>query len=224
MNTRTSNTVWEDLERPQTLADKSWTPTSIDGVEFPDDKEPEVYRATRAAMHAVSDQELTDLRELNHQTAAYSTLPCVAPPLSPEPPVPVSGKPCEIASMQERSHAVTAYTPEGQPQFPVYQQEIQERCDAMSAPLADPKRLPLASGEPPIGKKIPYKRITSRMMTSVKGAVRDMKNFDQLSQTHETPEKVVYFVMTREERYPYLMLTLTVILTMLAIMSACRCG
>lgn len=216
--------VWNGVERPQTLADKSFAPTSIENVEFPDDLEPDMFHANRAAMHANSTQELVDLHAMNQQTTAYPTLSCVAPPLSTIPPRPVSGPACELASMEERSHAITAYNTQGHPLFPRFQQQIQERCEAMPDPgPVDPKLLPPASGEPPIGKKS-RKHITSRMMNSVRGAVYDMRNFDKLppAQAGQPPEQVAKFVLTRDHRGPYLLLVLTLVLVLIALVSACR--
>jgi len=220
-NMNTPVQVWNGVERPQTLADKSFAPTSIENVEFPDDKEPDVFRANRAAMHANSSQELTDLHAMNQQTTAYSTLSCVAPPLSNVPPPKSTPPACEVASMEERSHAITAY-----PLFPQFQQQIKERCDAMPDPTSNPKILPPASGEPPIGKKPrrPYKYITSRMMNSVRGAIHDMKHYDELppAKVGKTPEQVANFVVTRDNRGPYLLLMLMLVLVLVALVSVIK--
>jgi hypothetical protein len=64
----TSVEIYKQSERPQTLADISFAPTSIAGIEFPDDTEPIVFEVNRAAMEELGKAELKELEALNQQT------------------------------------------------------------------------------------------------------------------------------------------------------------
>ncbi len=117
--------IWSWADRPQTLADISFAPTSIDHIEFPDDIQPVAYQANRAAMAANGAGELAELQTRNQQTTAYPTLSCVAGPMSPSY---VSGAACDVNAMQERSHGITAYATDGQPVLPRFNTDRAAAC------------------------------------------------------------------------------------------------
>ena len=201
--------IWEEKERPQTLADKSFAPTSITGVEFPDDIEPDMYRANRAAMEANGRDELNELMGLNHRTTAYPTLSCTSGPMSP---IYRSARPCDLDTMNDVSHGITAYTRHGQPLLPQFNVQRAAQCGAMAEAgvgigAPNPQLVTRASGEPPIGygvnsyfryggdgeqsvppaaptkkktKKSRFKHMGVRMMNSARGTMYDLRHFSDL--------------------------------------------
>lgn len=240
MNYLASSDIWGEKERRQTLADISFAPTSVNGVEFPDDVEPDMYRANRAAMEANGKNEMAELVALDQRTTAYPSLSCTAGPMSPAyKPAPL----CDLNSMRDVSHGVTAYTQQGQPLFPQYNQQRQSVCGemkqagvGMGAP--NPALVRRASGEPPIGyapntyfkydgveekkKKNGLREKTRhmgvRMMNSVRGAVYDMQHFSELppAQSGEAPSQVAWYAVSRDNRFPYILLIGVAIVALIA--------
>lgn len=226
-----STQIWDEAERPQTLADQGFTPTSIENIEFPDDMGPVAYRANRALMSYNSKKELQALHAMNQETAAYPTLACLSGPKVP--PV-QGGSSCEVGSMEARSHAITAYS-EGTPLFPQFYAANTDMCDSMREQGVGmyPTRLPLASGDPPIGYKeeneekedVPkhvLKHTGMRMLNSVRGALYDLQHFNELppAQNGEAPSSVATFAVTRDNRLPYLFLVVIAVLVLVAVVAA----
>lgn len=213
------------------MADISFAPTSIQGIEFPDDREPDMYRATRAAMEANSRQELRELQTLDHHTTAYPSLGCTAGAMSPTYP---AAPACDLASMRDVSHGITAYTQDGAPLLTQFNTQRAQACaDMQAAGLG----LGPGAGTPPIGyqpntyggaaaaaatttvKKQPRSRhMGVRMLNSVRGALYDMQHFSELppAQSGESPSQVTWYAMTRDNRLPYLMLLFIAILVVVA--------
>ena len=223
-----STQIWDEAERPQTLADQGFTPTSIENVEFPDDVAPVAYQANRALMSYNSKKELQVLHAMNQQTAAYPTLSCLS---GPKVPGVQGGSSCEVGAMEARSHAITAYS-EGRPLFPQFHEANTDMCETMREQGAGmyPTRLPLASGSPPIGyseeeeqkEKHVLKHTGMRMLNSVRGALYDLQHFNELppAQRGEAPSSVATFAMTRDNRLPYLFLVVIAVLVLIAVVAA----
>lgn len=216
--------IWDEPERPQTLADVAFATTSIDNVEFPDDIEPVSFQANRAAMAENAAGELRELQALNQHTTAYPTIACTTGPMSP---VYRGGPACDVASMEERSHGITAYTG-GKPLLTQFNAERADMCTSMQAAGVGmshhPELVARASGEPPIGynarlKKPKLRHITTRMANSVRGAMYDLQHFNELppAQSGQSPGAVAMFAMTRDNRTPYLLLAFILLLVLSAV-------
>jgi len=222
--------LWNEAERPQTLADKSFAPTSIMGVEEPDDTEPVAFQANRAAMAANGASELRQLHGLNQQTTAYPSIGCTVGAMSPSYS---GGAACDVAAVEERSHGITAYT-QGTALLPRFDAQRAERCASMEAAgvglSEDPSLVARASGEPPIGyearelKKPRMHHLTTRMANSVRGALYDLQHFDELppARSGSSPGAVTTFALTRDNRTPYLLLVLVFVLVLIATVSMVR--
>ena len=242
--------IWSWPERPQTLADTSFAPTSINHVEFPDDLGPVAYQANRAAMASNGKGELEELEARNQRTTAYPSVGCVAGPMSPDYS---GGKACDINAMQERSHGITAYTTQGAPVMHPFNVERSAACAAMETSgiglgASNPGFVARASGEPPIGyapqpmkpsfgprhpvrvetkktkDKIPFGMIPMRTLNSVRGALYDLKHFNELpaAQNGESPSGVAMFALTRDNRAPYLCIAVVVVLILTAVIILLR--
>lgn len=220
-----STEIWDEPERPQTLADTAFTPTSIENVEFPDDLGPVAFQANRAAMSYNSKKEMQELESMNQQTAAYPTLSCLSGPHAPNLG---GGSSCEVGSMEERSHGITAYV-EGAPVFPQFYNEKMDTCGAMQEMGVGEgaTRLPLASGDPPIGYKASkpaLKHLGTRMMNSVRGAMYDLQHFNELppAQSGDAPSEVAKFAFSRDNRLPYIMLVVICVLMLMGVVGGVR--
>jgi hypothetical protein len=209
------------------LADNAFTPTSIENVEFPDDLAPVAFQANRAAMSYNSKKELQELEAMNQQTAAYPTLTCLSGPMAPNLG---GGSQCEVGSMESRSHAITAYSG-GTPLFPQFYNQKVDTCATMQEQGVGmgPTRLPLASGDPPIGyreakPKPALKHMGTRMMNSVRGALYDLQHFNELppAQSGEAPSEVAKFALSRDNRLPYIFLVITCVLMLMAVAGAVK--
>lgn len=241
------NDIWNWPERAQTLADISFAPTSINNIEFPNDIGPIAYQANRSAMASNANEELLELEARNQQTTSYPTIPCVAGPMSPEYR---NGRKCDVNAMQERAHGITTYDTNGSAILPQFNAQRALSCTNMELRgvgigTPDPSLLPRASGEPPIGyapnvyskrdnvritkqnrrnKSIPFKSIPTRTFNSVRGAIYDMKHFNQLppAQAGASPSHVASFALTRDGRMPYLIILLTVVLAITSVIFIVR--
>ena len=202
--------IWNAPERPQTLADISFAPTSINHVEFPDDIEPVAFQANRALMAANGAGELAELEARNQQTTAYPSLACTTGPMSPNYR---GGPACDVAAMEERSHGITAYT-RGAPLLTQFNTERAEMCG------------PSPSFAEPTYAKPKMRHITTRMANSVRGALYDLKHFDELppARSGQSPGAVTAFALSRDNRTPYLLLVLILILVLCAVVSLVRSG
>ena len=226
--------IWDAPERPQTLADISFAPTSITNVEFPDDIEPVAFQANRALLAANGAGELAELESRNQETTAYPSIACTTGPMSPTYR---GGPACDVASMEERSHGITAYT-RGEPLLTQFNSERADRCASMKAAGVGlgphPSLVARASGEPPIGyehnsyarKKPSVKHITTRMANSVRGALYDLQHFNELppAQSGQSPAAVTAFALSRDNRTPYLLLVFIFLLVVCAMVSVVRSG
>lgn len=223
--------VWDETQRHQTMADTAFAPTSVTGVEFPDDVEVDVYQANRAALSSNGHGEFEQLQGLNQRTTAYPSIGCTTGPMSP-PVVPAPA--CATNSMQERSHGITAYTPSGGPILQGYNDCRAAVCDEMQdagvGMGTNPNLVARASGEPPVGysRLAPKKtrHLAARVMNSVRGAVYDMKHFGELppAQSGESPTSVAWYAVSRDDRAPYLTLVLAGALVVVALVMASRSG
>jgi hypothetical protein len=244
--------IWAEPERPQTLADISFASTSIDNIEFPDDMGPVAYQANRAAMASNAAGELAELEARNQQTTSYPTISCVAGPMSPEYNMHnYGGTSCDVENMQERSHAITPYATDGTALLPQFNQQRSDACAAMemdgvgmssSEPIgyaphvySYPKMGPRTPAmrakknkkhntriEPK--KTIPFKDVPLRTLASVRGALYDMKHFGDLppAQSGAPPSTVTYYALTRDGRTPYLLISITFALALMAIILIVR--
>ena len=223
----TSVDIWEERERPQTLADISFAPTSISNIEFPDDIEPVAFQANRAALAANGADELRELQSLNQQTTAYPSISCTTGPMVP---MHTGGPACDVASMQERSHGITAYVA-GNPLLTQFDEDRADTCASMEA--AGVGMVPSETGDPPIGytpnsysimRKPRARHITTRMANSLRGALYDMQHFNELppARSGESPGSVARFVVSRDNRTPYLLLVLTFILVLTGVVLGVR--
>lgn len=234
-----STEIWDEPERPQTLADISFAPTSIDNVEFPDDIAPVAYQANRATMSNNGKKELEQLESLNQQTTAYPTLACTVGPMAPNRG---GGPACDVGLMEERSHGITAYSG-GRPLFPHFYGQQEGRCYEMEQQgvgmTHNPNLVARASGEPPIGygknsyslspEPVPktkpvFKHMSTRMLNSVRGALYDLQHFNELppAQSGEAPSQVAMYALTRDNRLPYILLLITFVLIMVAAVCGVR--
>jgi hypothetical protein len=213
--------IWDEPERPQTLADISFAPTSINFVEFPDDIEPVAFQANRAAMEANGARELQELEALNQQTSTYPTMGCTTGPMSP---VYQGGPACDVAAMQERSHGITAYT-NGKPLLTQFNDERASMCAHMEVvgdtPIATYSQ---PADEGPVLKKPRMRHITTRMANSVRGAMYDLQHFNELppARSGQSPSEVAMFALTRDNRTPYLLLVLIFALVVSAALMGVR--
>lgn len=206
--------IWSDPERPQTLADVSFAPTSIDNVEFPDDLGPVAFQANRAAMAAGGREELAELESLNQQTRAYADIACNVGEMVHAYP---SAAPCEVDLIQQRSHGITPYSRHGAPIMSEFQQQRAAECVKVVAPAtAAEKKAPRSR---PILSHIP-----TRVVNSVRGALYDLQHFNELppAQSGQSPSNVTWYALSRDNRIPYLLLFTTVVLVIVALISLVR--
>jgi hypothetical protein len=127
---------------------------------------------------------------------------------------------------------------DGKPLLTKFDSERAESCASMEASgvglESTPGLVTRASGEPPIGyehntyalKKPKMRHVTTRMANSVRGALYDLQHFDELppAQSGESPSAVTKFALTRDNRTPYLLLVLILILVICAMCSLARSG
>lgn len=230
--------VYAEKQRPQTMADVAFAPTSTSGVEYPDDVEVDAYQANRAALSINGHGELQQLLGLDQRTTAYPSVGCTVGAMSP--PV-AAAPPCASSSMQERSHGITAYTPGGESIIQGYTDCRAAACDEMLdagvGMTGNPNLVARASGEPPIGyapnvyapelrvqARKKSRHLTARVLNSVRGAVYDMQHFGDLppARSGESPSSVAQYALTRDGRAPYLTLVFAGVLVVVAGVLACR--
>jgi len=212
------NDIWNLGERPQTLADIAFAATSINHVEFPDDNGPVEYQENRRQMALNGADELAELEARNQQTTAYQHISCDVGPMSPTYP---NAPACGVAAMQERVHGITAYTPNGEALLPRFNTERALSCGSKETSSGVGAR---ANVQTHPAKRIPFNYIPIRTFNSVRGALYDMKHFNELPPTQEgqSPSDVTSFVLTRDGRTPYLLIFVSIILGVISLVLLLR--
>ncbi len=210
-----STNVWASDETipKQNIADKMFAPTSTTNIEQPNDFEPVAYQANRALMAANAAKELNELQKRNHATTAYTTLGCVAQPLFPsfdaQRAVNCSRRQAMGVGMVTNSPSLVSQPPPlgYQPDVALVGDNVQINPLALGVPGYYNLSVPPV----PMKKKEPNK-----MMNSVRGALYDMKHWDELPA--EGTKDTLSFVCTRDNRLPYLLLFITIIVLLIALL------
>lgn len=207
--------VWDTEQPSKSIADVSFVPTSMTGIELTNDYEPVQYQANRALMAANAAQEINDLQERNHATTAYSTLDCHATPLFPTFN---AQRAVNCAIREARKNNVPIQNLVAQPVPPLGLQPYQ----VMGMPAyyqPDPlvgvvKKKPLSSS----GGK-PATSFVSRMANSLRGSVYDLKHWNELPpKLHgQSGGKVLSYVVARDDRLGYLLLWITMIVMLITL-------
>jgi hypothetical protein len=205
--------VWATEQPSKSIADVSFAPTSITGIELTNDYEPVQYQANRALMAANAATEINDLQERNHATTAYSTLDCHATPLFPTFN---AQRAVDCAIRGARQNNIPLRNLVTQPVPPLGQQPYQNMgVPGFYAPnplVGVVKKKPLVNG----GKSHSF---ASRMANSVKGTFYDLKHWNELPPklAGTPPGSVLSFVVTRENRLGYLLLWVTLIVMLITL-------
>lgn len=211
--------VWQTQHPSKSIADVSFVPTSLRGIELTNDYEPVQYQANRALMAANAAQEINDLQMRNHATTAYSTLDCAAMPLFPT----FNGqRAADCAIRQARQHDGIGVVPRNlvaQPVPPLgytpYEvmglQGYYERAHQYPVVAAEKKK--------PHGGKPAEQSFASRMANSVKGSFYDMKHWKQLPPklAGQSSGAVLTYVVSRDDRLGYLLLWITMIVLLITL-------
>jgi len=204
-------TLWKE-QRTQSMADLAFTPTSVDNVEFPDDVQPQMYQNVRKVLQANAQAELSELvaRHDDDDTTKCNSSTSTSSPKTKTVP------PCEAASMQQRSHELTSYTPHGMPLLHRF-----DTCRVEQRQKTPPRRVRVNTKK---GKGILFKAIPSRINNSVRGVLYDMQHKSQLppAQSGASPSSVTTYTLTRDNRLPYLLIFFTLILILVAVVRVLR--
>lgn len=210
--------VWETEHPSKSIADVSFAPTSVTGVELTNDYEPVQYQANRSLMAANAAQEINDLQERNHATTAYSTLDCEATPLFPT----FNGQraaDCAIRKAQRYGVPPNAKQLVAQPVPPLGYRPYQ----VMGMPGYYNR-----AGQYPVLKKKPVSAVSggssernffTRMANSVRGSFYDLKHWKDLPPKlqGQGTGQVLSFVVTRDDRLGYLLLWITMIVMLITL-------
>lgn len=213
--------VWQTQHPSKSIADVSFVPTSLRGIELTNDYEPVQYQANRALMAANAAQEINDLQMRNHATTAYSTLDCAATPLFPT----FNGqRAADCAIRQSRQHQgigvvprnlvaqpvpPVGYTPYEVMGMPGYYQR------AHQYPVVLPeKKKPVSEGV-----AASEKTFAQRMANSVRGSFYDMKHWNQLPPklAGQSNGATLHYVVSRDDRLGYLLLWITMIVMLITL-------
>jgi hypothetical protein len=212
--------VWETEHPSKSIADVSFAPTSVTGIELTNDYEPVQYQANRSLMAANAAQEINDLQERNHATTAYSTLDCYATPLFPT----FNGqRAADCAIRQARRAGVPlgmhdlvaqpvpplGYPPQQVMGTPGYYRH------AGQYPVVVEKKKPHQPG----GGNGSELNFFKRMANSVRGSFYDAKHWKELPPKVEgqSTGEVLSFVVTRDDRLGYLLLWITMIVMLITL-------
>lgn len=203
--------VWVTEQPSKSIADVSFAPTSVTGIELTNDYEPVQYHANRALMAANAAQEINDLQMRNHATTAYSTLDCAAVPLFPT----FNGqRAADCAIRQARQQAGVGVVPRNlvaQPVPPLGY--TPEQVMGLPGYYTPATQYPVT----PAKKKPPS--FLSRMSNSVRGSFYDLKHWNQLPPrlAGEGSGKTLTFVVARDDRLGYLLLWITMIVMLITL-------
>lgn len=215
--------VWQTQHPSKSIADVSFVPTSLRGIELTNDYEPVQYQANRALMAANAAQEINDLQMRNHATTAYSTLDCAATPLFPT----FNGqRAADCAIRQARQHdgigvvprnlvaqpvPPLGYTPYEVMGLPGYYQR------ANQYPVVGEEKKKPVGGKHAVADA--EKSFVSRMANSVRGSLYDMKHWKQLPPklAGQSNGAVFTYVVSRDDRLGYLLLWITMIVMLITL-------
>ena len=209
-------TVWETEHPSKSIADVSFAPTSVKGIELTNDYEPVQYQANRSLMAANAAQEINDLQERNHATTAYSTLDCYATPLFPT----FNGqRAADCAIRRARKYGVPPNAQQlvAQPVPPLGYQPYQVMglpgyySQAAQYPVSKKKALLNTGGS--------ERNFFKRMANSVRGSFYDLKHWNELPPkvAGESGTATFNFVVTRDDRLGYLLLWVTMIVMLITL-------
>jgi len=216
--------IWLEPPRPQTNADIAFAPTSVAHLDVLDIYGPNVFENYRRVMQENSVSETQFLDGLNQDTTAFPTLPCLRP-VGTSFPV-FTGSECEVNEMQARSHAITFFNERGEPLVPWFKTVQQEECSKMEKEkvglVSDPNLVAtegqppalgyLKNDEEPVKYNFMWQQIPTHMLKSVRGALFDLK----------TPDADVVKSITCENRLPYILLVISVMMVLLALVVSVR--